>query len=87
MRRGAPVHLIESEPIPDMSHIKIVYVAKLMTEKLQPLDGGWKLSSCDQPSWSQLARPYVGMEDPQSVGRIWEDLGLETILLGYKRLG
>ena len=23
----APVHLIESEPIPDMSHIKIVYVA------------------------------------------------------------
>ena len=34
----APVHLIESEPIPDMTHIKIVYVAKLMTDKLQPLD-------------------------------------------------
>ena len=34
----APVHLILKEPIPDMSHIKIVYIAKLMTDKLQPLD-------------------------------------------------
>ena len=34
----APCHLIANEPIPDFSNIKIVYIGRCMTDKLQPLD-------------------------------------------------
>ena len=34
----APCHLICNEPIPDLSNIKIVYIGRNMTDKLQSLD-------------------------------------------------
>ena len=34
----APCHLISNEPIPDFPNIKIAYVGRCMTDKLQPLD-------------------------------------------------
>ena len=33
----APCHLIANEAIPDFSNIKIVYIGRYMTDKLQPL--------------------------------------------------
>ena len=35
---GSAQGLIEKEPIRDFTNIKLIYIAKLMTDKIQPLD-------------------------------------------------
>ena len=38
---SAPCHFVAAENIPDFTNVKIIYIGKLLTDKLQPLDNNY----------------------------------------------